>query len=86
MWSSQVLAVFVVVCLGQTWGANYKISIHTANRQYAETDAEVFINIVGYKGETGTRLFLSYCRMDRNMGVAKMQFDRDFRYSFLSAH
>ena len=60
MWSSQVLAVFVVVGLGQAWAANYKISIHTANRQFAETDAEVFMNIVGYKGETGTLYLYLY--------------------------
>ena len=54
MLSAQVIAVFVVACFGQIWTMDYKISLKTGTKKYAETDAEVFINIVGDNGETGT--------------------------------
>ncbi len=34
---------------------NYSVEVHTGKRQYAGTDANVYVNIFGEMGDTGNR-------------------------------
>merc|ERR1712072_28347 len=47
------LGVLFVVCVVQVWGETYRLNIKTGRRNFAGTDADVYVNIIGEQGQTG---------------------------------
>jgi len=47
------VGILLLASLAQTWGLSYKIIVTTGSRNWAGTDAKVWVNIVGSKGTTG---------------------------------